>query len=150
MWTEELKRVANEKLKYNEKINNGASIEELSRFGDEVRRVFGHDVPEEYTVFLRMVNGIEFNSYIIYGIDNRLTESERNQLIIGFIEQNNLWRENKWDKDYLFLGESDISWFVYDLQDNKYYELDKPSGWEVETYNSFSDLADRVLSASLL
>ena len=40
---------------------------------------------------------------------------QQNQSINGMIENNKIWYENEWQKKYLFLGESDISWYVYDL-----------------------------------
>ena len=47
------------------------------------------------------------------------------------------------------MGESHISWYVYDLISKKYCELDNPSGREIEIFDSVDSLVDRVLCDAL-
>lgn len=150
MWTDKLQKIIEEKSIYGEKINIGATEEELELFLEEVRREFKIDLPNEYVNFLRTVNGIEFNGFILYGIDQRLLIKPQNQLINGLIEYNSIWYENEWQKQYIFLGESNISWYVYDLSKCKYYELDNPSGRESEMFVSMECLVEKILGDALV
>lgn len=104
---------------------------------------------DEYIGVLEIINGIEYNGFMIYGIDEGLLEESPNQHINGLIELNKIWYENQQQKQYLFLGESSISWYVYDLLTKKYYELDNPSGQICDEFCSFELLLEKVLSDAL-
>ncbi len=107
------------------------------------------DLPDDYAKVLEVVNGIEFNSFILYGIDQKLLGKQQNQTISGLIEYNKIWYENEWQKNYIFLGESNISWYVYDLTEHKYFELDNPSGSICEVFESLDSLVEKILSDAL-
>lgn len=49
-----------------------------------------------------------------------------------------------------FLGEGDISWYVYDLKSKKYCELDNPSGEVSEEFSDFEAMLDKMLENSLM
>ena len=53
-------------------------------------------------------------------------------------------------KKNIFLGESNISWYVYDLNECKYYELDNPSGRKTEMFVSMECLVEKILGDALL
>lgn len=57
---------------------------------------------------------------VLYGIDRNLYSGNENQIISGFIENNLLWHENDFLKEYIFFGEDDMNWYVYNV-DKKYY-----------------------------
>ena len=149
MWEEELHRIASEKAKYDEKVNMGASDIEIGLFKAKVLAELKNEVPEDYIGFLEVVNGIEFNGFIIYGVDSELLEMKPNQHINGFIDNNLVFYDNEWQKRYLFFGESSISWYVYDKEDKKYKELDRPSGGYIKEYESFYGMAEAILHNSL-
>jgi hypothetical protein len=96
----------------------------------------------EYENLLKIVNGLEFNGLVIY---NAQPDDENN----GFIGANEIWRDNEWDSNYLFFGDSSISWYCLDIDDNVFLELDKPSGDIVEEYNSFKEMIDEALKSVL-
>ena len=52
-------------------------------------------------------------------------------------------------KSYIFLGESNISWYVLDIGKNKFQELDNPSGTTVKEFSSFEEMLEKILSDSL-
>ena len=52
-------------------------------------------------------------------------------------------------KTISFLGESSISWYVYDLKTKKYYELDNPSGGAGEEFNDCESMLDKMFEDSL-
>ena len=150
MWKDKLQEIVQEKNLYGEKINAGASEEEIRLFLKAIKDELKVDLPNEYVKFLEVVNGIEFNGFILYGIDQRLLDAQQNQSINGLIEYNKIWYENEWQKQYIFLGESNISWYVYDLAEYKYCELDNPSGRKTEVFNGLVCLIEKILSDALM
>lgn len=149
MWKSKLQEMAQEKSLYGEKINIGATAEEVQRFLKEAGDELKVDLPKEYIKILEVINGIEFNGFILYGIDQHLLNRQPNQFINGLVEYNKIWYENEWQKKYLFLGESNISWYVYDLIECQYCELDNPSGRKMDVFNSLECLVEKLLSEAI-
>lgn len=149
MWRDELQKIAEDKIQYDEKINNGASAEEIQKFLEEVKAELKAELPEDYAKFLEEVNGLEYNGFILYGIDEHLLNTQPNQYINGLIDNNEVWYENEWDKQYIFLGESCISWYVYDVAERTYRELDNPSGDEIGIFDNLEHLLEYLLSDAL-
>lgn len=146
MWKEKLKKIMQEEALYGEQINSGATEKQLELFKNKVNAELKTNLPDEYCKILEVVNGLEFNGFILYGIDQNLIEAHQNQKINGLIENNRIWYENKWQKRYVFLGESNISWYVYDLTAKNYCELDNPSGNQVEVFNNIETMIEKVLT----
>ena len=149
MWEDELQRIVAEKAKYDEKVNLGASDDEIGLFKSKALAELKNEVPEDYISFLEIVNGIEFNGFIIYGIDAELLEAKPNQNTNGFIDNNLVCYDNEWQKRYLFIGESSISWYVYDLESTKYLELDNPSGSILKEFSCFDEMIEKIILDSL-
>ena len=76
------------------------------------------EIPQQYLDVLSRINGIEFNGFILYGVDQYLLKHEMKQPVYGLLEFNHIWYENEKQKEYLFLGESNISWYVYQYKIN--------------------------------
>lgn len=149
MWTDKLQNIIQEKNLYGEKVNIGATEGEIQLLIREIKNELNVDLPSEYLKILEVVNGIEFNGFILYGIDQRLLNKKQNQRINGLVEYNKIWYENEWQKQYIFLGESNISWYVYDITTGKYCELDNPSGRENEVFNSLECLLEKLFNDAL-
>ena len=149
MWKEKLQEIIQEKGLYGEKVNIGATQEQVQLLIKAVKNELNVDLPGDYTKVLEVVNGIEFNGFILYGIDQKILDKQQNQPINGLIEYNRIWYGNEWQKQYIFLGESNISWYVYDLTQHKYYELDNPSRREIGVFNSLECLLEKLLSEAL-
>ncbi len=150
MWKERLEEIRQEEKRYGQNINCGISEEEAGAFIKAVKDEFGIALPEEYLKILRTINGIEFNGFILYGVDEPLLKEVPYQHVNGLIDCNQVWYENEWQKQYIFLGEGNISWYVYDLETKKYYELDNPSGESMEEFDDFEQMFDKMLEDSLL
>ena len=150
MWEDNLKKIINEKKMYDEEVNLGASKEEIDKLIVEAKEKLGVEIPKEYLDILSKVNGIEFNGFILYGVDEYLLEHEINQSIYGLVDLNKIWYENEEQKKYLFLGESNISWYVYENKNNIFNELDKPSGRESNKFNSFYEMFNKLLVDALM
>ncbi len=64
---------------------------------------------------------------MLYQIDEHLIKSTPiYQHVDEFIDTNQIWYEIEANKEYLFIGDSDISFWVYSFREKAYYELDKP------------------------
>lgn len=149
MWNEKINIIAKEKNLYGEKLNYGATEKEIKEFEKESVVELNVELPKEYIQILSEINGFEYNGFIFYGIDETILDKIPNQHINGLIEYNKIWYENEWQTKYLFLGESNISWYVYDLSKKKYCELDNPLGSKIEEFNDIYHLLDKLLSDSL-
>ncbi|HOV27514.1 MAG TPA: YrhA family protein [Pseudobacteroides sp.] len=150
MWKDKIEEIRVISAKYSEKLNDGCNEELLSDFQDEVYDSFNYNVPNEYITFLNYINGLNFNGLVIYGIDDYIMEAEEDiNEDTGFIESNELWYENEWQKKYMFFGHSGITWYCYDIEKKIYLELDKPSGSRGLEYNSFDELINKALYDAL-
>ncbi len=134
MWKEKLAEIAQEKSLYEETVNAGASEDEIRLLCGEMEKELHQELPDGYAGFLDTVNGLEFNGFILYGIDPSLLSSEPQQQISGLIDNNKIWYENEWQRKFVFLGESSISWYVFDTEKRSYCELDRPSRTCLSTY----------------
>lgn len=150
MWKEHLEEIIQEEKRYGEDINCGISEEEAEAFIKAVKDELAIALPEEYLKILRTINGIEFNGFILYGVDEPLLGEAPDQHVNGLIDCNKVWHENEWQKQYLFLGEGSISWYVYDLKTKKYCELDNPSGELSEEFDDLEQMFDKMLADVLM
>lgn len=149
MWKDKLQEIIQEEELYGEKVNIGATKKEIAIFFKAAKSELNVDLPNDYVKILKRVNGLEFNGLILYGIDQYLLSKQPNQSINGLIENNKLWYENEWQKKYIFIGESSVSWYVYDLEESKYLELDNPSGEEIEVFSGLECMVEKMLSDAL-
>lgn len=150
MWQEALEKVENTMKKYHENRNAGIAETDITDFVASVKSELGCRVPEEYLKILKVVNGLEFNGSILYGADEQFISMTPNQAINGLVDNNMVLYENEWQKQYLFLGENSISWYVYDLQTKKYLELDNPSGNVEQEFDSCEEMIERLLNVALM
>lgn len=149
MWKIKLEELIQQKRLFGENVNIGATEQKIHLFIKTVKDELNIDLPNEYIEVLRIINGMEFNGFILYGIDQRLLDEQQNEKIYGLIEYNKLWYENEWNKQYIFLGESNMSWYVYDLTAHKFCELDNPSGTEMEKFNNLDHMVEKLLIDAL-
>lgn len=135
---------------YDEEINSGASEKEIYELVTTAKEKWNMEIPQQYLDVLSRINGIEFNGFILYGVDQYLLEHEMKQTVCGFLEFNHIWHENEKQREYLFLGESNISWYVYQYKNQCYMELDQPSRREIHRFRNFYEMFDKVLSEAIM
>lgn len=150
MWEKLISDIRKIEEKYGDTINSPASSEQIEILIKAVKEKFGNELPQEYINFLKTVNGIEFNGFIFYGVDSSLLDNQKEQTVYGYIDTNEIWYENQHQKQYMFFGESNISWYCFDLVNKIYIELDKPSGTLMNTYDNFYYMLEKALSDSLI
>ncbi len=113
------------------------------------KKFFSVILPNDYLDFLKNLNGIEFNGFIIYGIDKDLLSIKTNNHINGLIEFNTIFYENEHQKRYIFLGENNNSWYVYDIKLDVYFELDNPSWTKINKFSNFKDMLKSFIEHSI-
>lgn len=150
MWKDTLLEVEKTMKSFNLKLNKPAKDTEVQRLRERVKEKFNVDLPREYEEFLKTVNGLDFDGLVLYGVDYSLLEAKKDEHICGFIDTNEIWYENEFQKEYLFLGDSNIAWFCKNISEGTYLELDKPSGTVMETYNDFNTMLEEALKITLL
>lgn len=143
MWKDMLNEIIMEKKTYGEKVDEGLSQTEISFFADKFSKEFQTDFPSDYYDVLKTVNGLEFSGFILYGADVKQSEN-------GLIYNNRIWHENGFMKEYVFLGESCISWYCYEEKSHRYYEIDRPSGTVMETFSGSDAMVEKILTDALL
>lgn len=67
----------------------------------------------------------------------------------GFIAVNEIWNENEWEDDYVFFGDSNISWHCFSKTRNIFVELDKPSEEVLNNFYSLNDLLESAVKNTL-
>ena len=150
MWLDSLKQIKISLEKYGEEVNVGLSSKVLNKVINVIEKNFESELPLEYFSIFTEFNGLDYNGFIIYGIDNELIGIPGNCDAIGLLEMNNIWHENENLKEYIFIGDSNISWYCYEPKRKVFVELDKPSGTLIKQYNKFDDFLSSILSDSLL
>ena len=145
MWEDILQEVIDLKMQFGDQINPGATDEDMKKWLLACRTELNKEIPDEYLQFLKKINGIEFDGFILYGIDLEYVTQRTEVYISGLISNNKDWADIS-ENEYLFIGDSSISWYVYGMSDEKYYELDKPSGDVIGVSESCNDLLEKVLS----
>ncbi|PEC84649.1 SMI1/KNR4 family protein [Bacillus cereus] len=150
MWKNMILEIGDILKSVNYQLNTSATDTEIQRLREHAKEKFNVDLPSEYEEFLKTVNGLDFNGLVLYRVDSPLLETEKDEQICGFIDTNEIWYENEFQKEYLFFGDSNIAWFCKNLSDSTYLELDKPSGTVMNTYNDFNTMLGEALKTALL
>ena len=149
MWKEKLKEIQETSSKYSLTcVNPGAAKETIELWSAHVQDTLGVRPPQGFVDILLYVNGLEWNGSILYGVDQSFLDGP-SYPVSGLIEQNELWHEVEGQRAYLFLGESNISWYVYELASGRYLELDNPSGQEMAVFHSCAEMLEKLLDDCL-
>ncbi len=127
------------------KLNKGAKENEIMSFQRAVKEKLNKELPEQYLDILKIINGLNLKGVTVYGIDSDFLENKPKHKINGFIGINKIQHENPNFKNYLFLGNSNISWYVYDSDSSKYIEINKPSCEIINSYDNIYDMFDKLI-----
>ncbi|BFH60390.1 YrhA family protein [Paenibacillus azoreducens] len=150
MWRDLLADIQTVLSEYGFNLRKPATSDEIKRLQEETLLKFnGFVLPDQFIQFLMTVNGLDFNGLVIYGVDKSLLETEEENEIHGFIETNEIWYENEWQKQYVFFGDSDIALYCYDLTQMVYLELDKPSCTVMNSFTDFNFMLEDALKTRL-
>ncbi|EIC74845.1 YrhA family protein [Streptococcus oralis] len=146
MWLELLRRVDRIESGYGEKLNSPIDLEKIKFLSQNETNEVKTFMVQEYSRFITKVNGLDFNGCVLYGLK---ADDSCSSDIYDFFEYNKIWHEVEENKQFVFIGENNISWFVYNPSNDEYLELDMPSADVVEKFNSLDDLLESFLSDAL-
>lgn len=150
-WKELLTEIIKNEEKYESSLRNPVTDLEILNLQQLVQEKLGNiQFPESYIDFLKTVNGIDFNGLVIYAVDEELLSEQNGEHIQGFVETNEIWHENESQKQYIFFGDSDIAWYCFDLKQEIFLELDKPSGTIIQSFDCFDSMLSEALQTTLL
>ena len=150
MWNSELKKVVDILKRYNKEINIGCSSNDLECLGKKWRVEMHSKLPKDYLSVISQLNGIDFNGFVLYGFNTGSTKEELPQRVYDIIDMNKEWYKNKYNEEYIFLGESNTSWYVYKIDDGTFLELDSPSAEIMERFSTFEEMFKFFLGKSIL
>ena len=149
MWMNFISKISEIEEKYGDSVNSGVPNTVFSALMKKNNVWPNDEVMEDYKRFLSQVNGIDFNVFILYGISQKTNPDIIDEDVYDIFEMNIIWHEESSNNSYFFLGESGMSWYVYDTFDRVYKELDLPSGDLVNKYSTLDDLLESVLKTAL-
>ncbi|SEJ53399.1 hypothetical protein SAMN04488127_2126 [Bhargavaea ginsengi] len=115
----------------------GLLIDEFIKWASEKTR--NQAFINDYIDLMKITNGLQYNGLLIYNIN----QDDQNNSVYA---ANRIWWELEWNRRYIFLADSSISWYCFDLTDNKFYELDKPSGDQIQEFSCLEDLITNSIS----
>jgi hypothetical protein len=144
-----LKKLEHECMEYGYIYNPPATEKEIQYLKQNVKNMFGADLPDQFIDLLLKTNGVGYDGLTIYAVDVSLLETKPDNPANGFIETNEIWYEVEDQKKYLFFGDDDISWYALNLAEGAYHVLDKPSGTVMETFDDFDSMLESALRAKL-
>lgn len=146
MWLELLEKIEKIESGYGEKLNSPINLDKIKSLSkNEINKVQTF-MEQEYSRFLTKVNGLDFNGSVLYGLK---TDDSCSAEVYDFFDYNNILHEVEENKRFVFIGENNISWFVYNPSNDEYLELDMPSAEVVEKFNSLDDLLESFLSDTI-
>ena len=146
MWLEHLEKIEKIESGYGEKLNSPINLDKIKSLSkNEINKVQTF-MEQEYSRFLTKVNGLDFNGSVLYGLK---TDDSCSAEVYDFFDYNNILHEVEENKRFVFIGENNISWFVYNPSNDEYLELDMPSAEVVEKFNSLDDLLESFLSDTI-
>ena len=146
MWLELLEKIEIIVSGYGEKLNSPIDLDKIKSLNKNETNEVKIFIEQEYSRFLTKVNGLDFNGSVLYGLK---TDDTCSAEIYDFFEYNKIWHEVEENKLFIFIGENNISWFVYNPNNYEYLELDMPSAEVVEKFNSLDDLLESFLSDAI-
>lgn len=135
MYSGELRKIANIMQGFHGvwDLPSPATSNQINNFIEDTNTALQLKLPDDYIGFLKKCDGIEFDGYIIYGTNNFL----ENQADCEYIS-----------KKYFIFAEYDIGWFCMKKSDGSFWELDKPSGQEMQQFLCAGDMIRYILSSA--
>jgi len=137
-----LEIINNDANQYGETIFKNADKEDVLYFekwwSTEMKNI---GQPKEYLDLIKEINNFDYDGLSFYSIDKK---NDNN-----FYKNNEIYWENEYLREYIFLGEDSISWYCQSLVENHFLILDKPSGSIIEEFETLSEMIIKALESIL-
>ena len=142
-----LEEIARQMEEDGEQLQPACSPESLKQLASTAQTVFSRGLPTEYTNFLSITDGLDWNGLVIYASATTPMPGHDDEFIQGFIEANLLWRDYKPNENFLIFGESGLSKYVYNIAASEYQVIDRPSMDVIGSVASFDELIAEALKS---
>ncbi|MBC1490181.1 hypothetical protein HCJ52_14285 [Listeria sp. FSL L7-1485] len=137
-----ISRIRTIEQEFGNEIPNPISKSEYENILKWLKENFGFDEFNDYYNFLSQVNGLSFNGLYLYGFQPEHPN-------IDLINSNIIWREHNWTKKFLFLGDDEISFYVWNSEEESFQILDKPGGDVMEEYENLNEIFEEALKIAI-
>lgn len=149
MYQDLLDKIAKDKLAYSEYMQPPATSEELSNLCEKAFLNFKTKLPMEYTDFLKLTNGLDWNGLTIFASETSVIVNHPDRYIKGVIEANQMYRQSEDSQNIIILGNSGIDVYIYCLDRNVYHIAERISLRVISTFSSFNEMLSQVLKTLL-
>jgi hypothetical protein len=129
-------------------LQPGCSPEQIEELRRQVQTLLLGRVPEDYLAFLRLMNGLDYNGFSIYGDETHPKVDRPDVKIFGMVDANENFRNAPACEKYLLFGEFPPLLYASDLTGTKFASLDQTSLSQIETYSSFEEMLDAALTGA--
>jgi len=97
-----IEKIRKERKQFDLKLQNGADEDCIEILKSQTVSKFNYTIPNEYLIFLRDVDGLFYNGIQIYSTKT-VDQTPQNITIEGFVEANEMWRDDERKKAIWFL-----------------------------------------------
>ena len=136
-----------ETAQYSSHEQSPLAAEKAETFKKRVAETFNYVLPQEYVAILRMADGIDWNSFVLYSSEIKYEGDEF--ILNGFIEANTLLRGPAGDcaglGDLMSFAESGIDLYQHNRDTGQFQLADRTSGWINETFESAQEMFQQLL-----
>lgn len=130
------------------KLYTGISAEEIEEYSQEFKRIFGLDLPEDIKNFLKRSNGIYLDGkrfFSKFNEDVQAKSPRATKATTDLIAYNENYRAMTNINDYIILGKDDLSYFVYNIENQKYQVLSSQLLSVMKEYDDFNTMENDIV-----
>ena len=142
-------RLARDAARGGRSLLPGALPEDIERTEQAAQAELGIDLPAELRDIFTEVDGFSENGLSLYGTDQDLPDEQAYGPTI-VAENLSLWSVMpETARKYLFIGDSDLWYFVFDLGNKQYVVLSRSALQPVHAFGSAADMVNDMLNQAL-
>ena len=142
-------RLARDAARGSRPLVPGALPEDIERTEQLAHDELGIDLPKELRDIFGEVDGFSENGVSLYGTDQDLPDEQTYGPTI-IAENLSLWSAlPETAEKYLFIGDSDLWYFGFDLESNQFVVLSRSSLEPVHSFGSAAEIVNDMLSQAL-
>lgn len=140
-----IEKIKKEREQFNLKLPKGADEDCIGILKSQTVSKFSYTIPNEYLIFLRDVDGLFYNGIHIYSTKT-VNQTPQNVTIEGFVEANEMWRDDERKENYLVFAESGDALYVHNLKNNNYEYVDRITLDVIDYKKTCEQLFDLILN----
>lgn len=149
MYHDLLKKIADEMKQLGRAMQPICAFSELETLRKKSLQKLGMAVPEPYTAFLALTDGLDWNGLVVYASKRTAIVGFPDRYIEGYIEGNQDYRDFPPLKDYLIFAEDGVVLFTYRISASEYQVVTVVGLTLLESFRSFDELLANALQGHL-